>query len=243
MIHPDLREVSFTDSFKRVALVSDVSGIEHDDGMKRWVVLLAALAMVVQGRGQEFINLDFESSSEMDALPGWRPNYGGGIGREGMLGHLGMSPWFMTGRNFSTLSGRYVAFTAGLEREGDWNAPFVETFISQTGTVPANAEIIQLVFSGPLRLELGDTVIPLLQLGRYLWVGDISEFAGKTVELKIINSSGRSQWPLEVDEISFGRVASSQSVLQDQSGVISRWSIGMPNFSAEQLSSGVLGPN
>jgi hypothetical protein len=172
-----------------------------------FALLLLMLLACAPAHGQVFSNLDFESASVPSNLtccnvdwtvgaPGW--THSDGAGTEFLYyphAHLGLAQWFvladaMLVPGVQPLAGRYsVAFSSG--RFVDFSSsPFIHAYLSQTGLIPSDARSINLLATGPLEVYAGNTPIPLVALGSgNAYAGDISAYAGKTVEIKFLNAA------------------------------------------------------
>lgn len=203
-------------------------------------VLLLTLTYSVNANAS-FTNLDFESgriqSNNQDfgfldweiAVPGWSHSNGDDTSSVfyGTV-HVGGTQWFhLNDTNLidenvfnqvpSIHQGNFsLSFFSGSESGLDPDSPWVNAYISQTGTIPENAKYIQLLAEAPFQLDepsevplevsVGDEIISMISLGQGLYRGDISGFSGLTAELKITNSSLREQYPIAIDNISFAPV-------------------------------------
>ena len=108
---------------------------------------------------------------------------------------------------------------SGTFREQEPRGPFTAAFLSQTGRVPTGARELSLLSSSfTVTVTLDGSSIPLKPAGldpsspTYLedlpsysgeWIGEVSAFAGRVVELKIQNTNPDGQARLAVDEVAF----------------------------------------
>ena len=202
-----------------------------------YVSLCAALSATAQGT---FQNLDFESAiladipsgqggsfvSISDAFPGWT----GYIGtnqvtqvRQNNL-TLGEPSIDILGPSWSGISGIAAngiiswQYTALLQAGTYPDRPPADAALAQIGQVPITAHSLQLKELGAsgsqFIVSLAGQTIPLIQIGGgtnyVLYAGDISQFAGQTVELRL-TSHGSPDYPFPwdfVDDIVF----SAQSI-------------------------------
>ena len=182
---------------------------------------------------QTFADLDFddarfavppEAAPWLDwneAAPGWNHSAGEGTGQVSYLtGALGFaqsyvlldvphSPFGEASDLFALgmRSGRSVASLPG---------SYTEAFVSQTGRVPSDAaSLVLLASSEHFVVMLDGEAVPMLNVGLgppgaglspFLWAGDISSFAGREAELRIIDTfpggeGGFSSDALVIDEV------------------------------------------
>lgn len=186
------------------------------------IVLLVALCLPGYGRGQGFLNLDFERarvvSNDPDfgyldwalAAPGWDHDQGGDAGivyygqeHLGLTGyHLLMdstSPRYAPG---TQLAGAYsMAFSSGhatFDGQG-WTV----AYLAQTGVVPADAQSIRLLATGSFAVFLDGAPIAMHSQGGNAYAGSIAGYAGAMAELRIANTSLQIHDPVVVDNIRF----------------------------------------
>jgi hypothetical protein len=175
---------------------------------------------------QAFVNLDFESASIetngqsgpamwLDwnlAAPGWNHSSGDSTAIVYYLTeHLGMSQYFLLMDSVSPfyapgtqLAGDYsLAFASGRLTDIDPASPWVNAFISQTGTIPADAQAVRLLATGPFRVFVDDVEIGMAPLGGSAYEGNIAPFAGMPAELRIMNTATTPHTPTVVDNIMF----------------------------------------
>jgi len=154
--------------------------------------------------------------------PGWGHSAGDSTDYIGFLPNLGYSQTYVLLQSpYGAASGPYgLGMRSGNYIEGDPGSAFVQAFISQTGTLAPNAVSVSLLASNMrFELTLNGTHIDMKPVGldpgspTYQddlldysgeWTGDVSGFAGQTVELKIMDM----QWPPNpplfiVDQIQF----------------------------------------
>ena len=154
--------------------------------------------------------------------PGWGHSDGDSTGYIGLLPNLGYSQTYVLLQSpYGAASGPYgLGMRSGNYTEGDPSSAFVEAFISQTGTLSANVTSVSLLASSVrFGLMLNGTPIAMQAVGldpdsptyqedllEYSgeWTGDVSAFAGQTVDLKLIDLEWSPNAPvLIVDEIQF----------------------------------------
>ncbi len=191
--------------------------------------LLAALALLStapRAPAQAFVNLDFEAAiietngqsgpaMWLDwnlAAPGWSHSAGDSTSIVYYLSeHLGMSQYFLLMDSVSPfyapgtqLAGDYsLAFASGRLTDTDPASPWVNAFISQTGTVPAGAQTVRMLATGPFRVFLDDVEVGMTSLGGNAYEGNIAPFAGMQAELRIVNTATMPHTPTMVDNIAF----------------------------------------
>jgi len=154
--------------------------------------------------------------------PGWGHPAGDSTDYIGSLPNLGYSQTYVLLQSpYGAASGPYgLGMRSGNYIEGDPRSAFVEAFISQTGTLAANVTAVNLLASSVrFGLMLNGTPIAMQAVGldpnsptyqedllEYSgeWTGDVSAFAGQTVDLKIIDLEWLPNAPLLiVDQIQF----------------------------------------
>jgi hypothetical protein len=154
--------------------------------------------------------------------PGWGHPAGDSTDYIGSLPNLGYSQTYVLLQSpYGAASGPYgLGMRSGNYIEGDPRSAFVEAFISQTGTLAANVTAVNLLASSVrFGLMLNGTPIAMQAVGldpdsptyqedllEYSgeWTGDVSAFAGQTVDLKIIDLEWSPNAPLLiVDQIQF----------------------------------------
>lgn len=179
--------------------------------IKNIILIILILILRQNGEAQGFLNLNFESanpsghppnSSDVpvtSAFPGWSVSYGTpGVGTNAAstvwYDGLSLGGAFVsvndtnTGSGFVPLQGRYSAYLfGGLSSGGN---PTYST-ISQTGLVP-NGTLSLLMDVKPwngFSVSLGGQTINMVALQTFssytLYGGDISAFAGQSVQLSI----------------------------------------------------------
>jgi hypothetical protein len=168
--------------------------------------MLAMFWITTLAYGQGFVNLDFEDAviqpqfppdhTFLDwslALPGWRSGWSVLHYREG---HLGVTWVFLLMDSTSPvwapgtqLAGDYsLAFASGYA-SNDPFSPWQQVSIEQSGFIPSWARSIRMLATGPFRIFLGSEEISMFSLGANLYRGDVSEFAGETARLLILNTA------------------------------------------------------
>jgi hypothetical protein len=154
--------------------------------------------------------------------PGWGHPEGDSTGYIGLIPNAGYSQTYALLQSpYGAVSGPYgLGMRSGNYTEGDPASEFVQAFISQTGTLASNVASVGLLASN-VRFELTLNGIPIAMEPVGLdpdsptyqddllyysgeWVGDVSDFAGQTVELKVIDLELPPNAPLLiVDQIQF----------------------------------------
>lgn len=160
-----------------------------------------------------FVNLDFDAGVVpddgsgglepfplwADAVPGWSYNGGSpdgtvintGPGRVN-LPHVGVAPWWQligtTGDFAMNLKNGYLT-----DDSGDPVSPYLNAFVSQMATVPADAHRIRLEASGMFEVNLGGTTIAMSEVTPGVYEGIVAPFAGLESELRIINAHSSSE--------------------------------------------------
>lgn len=182
-----------------------------------------------------FQNLDFESAHVpdlppetyeyvpfSDALPGWTGYFGTNPATTALQNTLTLGLYSVSilgpdftfpGGGVQILDGQYSAMIQAGENPPN---PPVPTSIAQTGLVPFGSHSIQMSVWGNLpsdinglSVTLGGQPISLLvvaeSLHNYTVYGDVSSFAGQTLELRITASPlpTDSNTTFELDDISF----------------------------------------
>ncbi len=193
------------------------------------ILLLSSVTIATTLQAQQFVNLGFEnaqpgpfppaqSSVHLDwniAAPGWGHSSGFDTGYVYYgAGHIGSSQMYLLLSQSSyspPLAGQYsLTFHSGYETYGPGSVPagpWVNAFISQTGTISSSARSLQLLATGLFKVFLGGLEIPMLSLGDNRYGGDITSFAGTVAELKIVNDNPARNYSLTtVDSISFSAV-------------------------------------
>jgi uncharacterized protein (TIGR03382 family) len=154
--------------------------------------------------------------------PGWGHSAGDSTDYIGLLPNLGYSQTYaLLESPYGAASGPYgLAMRSGNYTEGDPNSQFVQAFIAQTGTLAPNVTSVSLLASNVrFELSLNGTHIDMAPVGldpdspTYQedlldysgeWTGDVSGFAGQTVQLEIMDFESPPNPPLFiVDEIRF----------------------------------------
>lgn len=154
--------------------------------------------------------------------PGWGHPAGDSTDYIGLIPNVGYSQTYVLLQSpYGLASGPYgLAMRSGNYTEGDPNSAFVLAFISQTGTLAANVTSVSLLASDVrFELTLNGTSIEMEPVGldpdsptfqedllHYSgeWAGDVSGFAGQTVELKVMDLESPPNAPLFiVDQIQF----------------------------------------
>jgi hypothetical protein len=172
-------------------------------------------------RGQGFVNLNFEAASTKPsplgypllewstAAPGWSHSSGGDTSYIYYGGiHTGLSQWyFLADAPGTQLEGNYsLAFASGHLSSGI-NTPWVNAYISQTGTVPLGTLSLRMLATGPFAVFVGGVSVPMYSLGGNSYGGDISAFTGSLYEVKIMNTATTLHTPTVVDNVLFSPVA------------------------------------
>ncbi len=197
--------------------------------------VMAALATAaISASAQNFVNLDFDDAGLPDpewvlflpwdkGAPGWGHSDGESTDQLTYPDvHLGFSQTYaLMPAPFGPASGLFgLGMRSGTFYEHEPRGNFVQTFVSQTGTVGAAATSVSLLTSSYLfDLSLNGNKIDMKPVGldpesptyaeeltRYAgeWRGDVSAFAGRVVELRISNLEMPHDSPrLIIDEIRF----------------------------------------
>lgn len=154
--------------------------------------------------------------------PGWGHPAGDSTDYIGTIPNAGYSQTYVLLQSpYGAASGPYgLGMRGGNYTEGDPTSAFVDAFISQTGTLATNVTSVSLLASNVrFELTLNGTPIDMRPIGldpnsptyqddllNYSgeWTGDVSGFAGQTVELKVTDLDTRLNPPLfAVDQIQF----------------------------------------
>lgn len=191
-------------------------------------VIVLFITTCTSSFAQGFINLDFEMAiveptvptyGWLDwnlAVPGWNHSSGGDTSVV-FYGspHLGTSQCYLLMDATSPfyapntqLSGAYsLSFSSGVLDGGAISSPWVNAYISQTGTIPVGTHSIQMLATGPFEVFVNTTKIPMQALGGNLFGGDIAGFSGTTAQLKIVNTGTMAHQDTIVDDILFSPVS------------------------------------
>jgi hypothetical protein len=199
--------------------------------MKTTLILLISLTFLrfnadVQAQGA-FGDLNFESPTNLpvlnppsstafvatvDAFPGWTAY--AGTNRLAAVLYNGVSvgesiPTLVT---TNTANGSVIAgfFTAALAA-GEFSDGVDPTSLAQTGLIPAGSQSIRFFASGQvgdLTVTFNGQNVPFLPLsvilGRHMYGGDVSGYAGQTGELRFTENPITSPFSTaEIDNISF----------------------------------------
>jgi hypothetical protein len=189
--------------------------------MRTAMIALAAMCLFKNSAGgQGFVNLDFESGRVVapdpefgllawnTAVPGW--SHGNGSDTQIVYwnhthagetqAYLLCAPGTVTPSMAGSLS--MALFNGIYSYTGD--STWTQAFISQTGQLGNNLKSIQFLATGPFAVFIDGTQIPVQPLGENAFSGDISAFAGRAVDLKIMNTSPAFiKTPVVVDNIQF----------------------------------------
>jgi PEP-CTERM motif len=190
-------------------------------------LLLLAVSIADSTASQTFTNLNFERAqvvvNDPDfgfldwnlAVPGWSPSSGNDTSSVYYRSpHLGISQYYLLVDSISfpssLLAGRYsLAFASG-HLTSDPTSPWVQAYISQTGSIPNDARSIRLSATGIFDVFVGGVSIPMQALGGNAYAGDISAFAGTTSEFRIVNTSWAVQDPVVADNIVFSSLSAPE---------------------------------
>jgi len=154
--------------------------------------------------------------------PGWGHPAGDSTDYIGLIPNAGYSQTYVLLQSpYGPDSGPYgLGMRSGNYTEGDPGSEFVQAFISQTGTLATNVVSVSLLANNVrFELTLNGSPIDMQPVGLdpnsptyqedllYYsgeWTGDVSNFAGQTVELKVIDLESPPEPPLfVVDQIRF----------------------------------------
>ncbi len=187
--------------------------------------LIIAAALPATSFGQStFQNLDFELAniqpgqlpglvSATDAIPGWTPYIGTNQGSGVLFDQLstGAAAIVLLDARGGSIEGSFsVTLQGGLANSpgSPGGVAPAEASIRQTGQVPVGTQAILLKAQPsliPLSVSLAGQSISMSALGAgpnyTLFGGDISAFAGQTVELKIAALPSNNYW--NIDSIEF----------------------------------------
>jgi len=186
------------------------------------ILLLVASRTTI---GQEFVNLDFEDAVvELNdpvygfldwdlAVPGW--GHSSGVASDVVYyrqPHLGMDrvyflvdPTSTVGLLEGPLAGQFsMAFSSSglLDPAPDAGS----AFLSQTGDIPTGTKSVWMLATGPFAVFVDDVEIPMWSQGGITYAGDVSQFAGATAELKIMNTSYYPHDYAAIDNLAFSPV-------------------------------------
>jgi len=154
--------------------------------------------------------------------PGWGHPAGDSTDYIGLIPNVGYSQTYVLLQSpYGAASGPYgLGMRSGNFTEGEPASAFVQAFISQTGTLATNVNSVSLLASNVrFELTLNGTPIDMQPVGldpnsptyqedlldySGAWTGDVSRFAGQTVELKVMDLESPPNPPLFiVDQIQF----------------------------------------
>lgn len=188
-------------------------------------LLCAALLGVTHpgaARAQGFSNLDFEAAVVVPAdpdfglldwalaAPGWGHSAGADIVYYGAT-HVGLMPWFLlVGSDrppLTPLAGSYSMRFASGHASNDPAAPWIHSYLAQSGLVPTDALSLTLLATGPLGVSINGVTAPLHALGGMAYAVDLSAYAGAQIELRLINNSAQLFDAVTVDNIAFSTSA------------------------------------
>ncbi|MBC8106060.1 MAG: hypothetical protein H7Z14_05680 [Anaerolineae bacterium] len=166
-----------------------------------------ALSIADRAGAAPFVNLDFEQSMVQPggplfvptgvAFPGWtarvdNANFNS-VGHNYIgIGEPVVSVWDreVLGQGMLLLEGQFMAF---LETNADGNR---FTSLSQTGDVPVGTRSLTLLCDGrrgPPGFKVDGTTVPMVflsgGLSRAMYGADITQFAGTTVELRLVSGT------------------------------------------------------
>lgn len=105
--------------------------------------------------------------------------------------HSGTTPAYLLSDSQSpvwnpgSLEGNYSLYFLNGAVDGQW----IQTFISQSGLIPADATSIRLLSIGSFQVFINNVEIPLMPLGGDVYGGNVAGFAGTVADLKVVNSS------------------------------------------------------
>jgi len=188
----------------------------------RLCLSLLALGGVWNVTGSAFQDLDFERpglpSVSPDgiwlswslAAPGWSHPQGGDstfvyhktppndhVGQFYFLADSASTQW-------PSLQGECsLVLVSGHYNRNDANSPWVNAFIEQQGVIPEYTSSFQFMAAGDFSLLVNANPVPVTSLGGYLYGADLSAYAGKSVDLRIMNTATELQRPLILDALSF----------------------------------------
>jgi hypothetical protein len=191
------------------------------------VLLLAGIA--VSATGQGFTNLDFEQARVVShdsmfgfldwslAAPGWSHSSGNDTQRiyYGQR-HFGVSQVYLlmdaqspTWAPGTQLAGNYSFMFSSGHQTGDPATPWTQAYLSQTGLIPENTKSIRFLAKGLFQIYVGGSAVPVIPLGiEDGFAGDVSSFAGKSAELRIVNTAPpRNGTEVIIDNIEFSPLA------------------------------------
>jgi len=199
----------------------------------RMTLLHIAMGLLAFGqlsvRSQGFVNLNFERATVqinnptygwLDwglAAPGW--SHSSGTSTSWIYygsPHTGVDQIYLLRDATSpvgspgALAGNYsLAFASGLTNGADFNSPWVNAYISQTGLIPSATQSIQLLATGPFQVFVGGSLVPMQNLGGNVYAGNVSALAGTVEEVRIVNTApiGYPQDFTVVDNITFSPAA------------------------------------
>jgi hypothetical protein len=184
------------------------------------MTFLAAAAFVISARGQDFVNLDFESAQNLPANPGI---HGTSVATTSALpgwtaydGNLALSEVYY-GSNTLSYAANPELEGGSLALSGDFSVElYVDSSIGQTGLVPAGSDFLQFEAQGPnnplpgptgFSVTLGGQTLPysLLSVGPdySVYGANIPASLDGQVEALIFGCQGIGSGRVVLDNIEF----------------------------------------
>ena len=172
-------------------------------------------------RAQSFINMDFSQAGESTILsnavwldwnigaPGWAH---AGAGDSVFVYHYtpstSVGQYYFLADQYSTswqpLNGNYsLVLLSGHYSPTDSTSPWINAWIAQTAMIPAGTTSFTMLATGNFSVSIGSTTLQMVNLGSNLFGADVSQFAGQTQTLRIMNTSQSLQSPVILDDLAF----------------------------------------
>lgn len=189
--------------------------------MKKELLCATLLGAATGLSGQGFINLNFESADlsglvPFNSLGGWLPWNEGAPGWSSSVSsielslyyrtpHVGVNPWYLLLDQQGGSEGRFaLAMKNGIPDPQDPQSPWTETYLSQTGFVPADSRSLTLWATGSFAIQMSGTPLSVVSLGGNYYGADVTVWAGTSAELRIVNPGLTDNDILTLDDIRFG---------------------------------------
>lgn len=184
-------------------------------------LFVALASAAVSASAQGFVNMDFETAGQNtvtsnavwvtwnNAAPGWAHSGGGdsafvyhntpnaNVGQYYFLADQNSMSWQPLAGNYS------MVLVSGHYSPSDSTTPWINAWIAQQGQIPAGSSSFEMLATGNFGVTINSTAIPMMNVGGDHYVGDISQFAGQTVTLRIMNNSTQPQDPVILDNLAF----------------------------------------
>lgn len=105
---------------------------------------------------------------------------------------------------WSPLQGEFsLVLVSGNYDRNDPASSWVNASIEQAGVVPNDARSFQFMADGAFDLQVNSESIPVASLGGSLFAADISQYAGQSIDLRIVNADFGGRSGLVLDALAF----------------------------------------